>query len=314
MIGFTLVFALTVVALSAVAVVAVQLAGGALRRRGAHAERRAVELAAVLPVALGGALVTSLVVHGYIGEDHCGVHDHHAHLCVAHGGAWAQVPWIVAMVAATAAALLARLAILVSQHARTARAVAALRRVSAAVGGVRVVDSPRAFCFVAGVWRPEIYASTAAWQGLADDERAAVLAHERGHVAHHDLRRRLGVEMLLAFAAPLLGALLVRRWARATERLRDHDAVAVVGDPDPVARAMVRLCRLDREAATPGFAFAARGDELAERVEALLAGEPTGVRAARVLGVALAIVALGAVALIASQAEPLHHALETLLG
>jgi Zn-dependent protease with chaperone function len=314
MAGFALVFVVLVAALSGLASVAVVLAGGALRRHGPHAERRAVELAAAAPVALALAVVTALLAQSYLGVDHCLDHDHHAHLCVVHGNAWLERPWVVAAIAVAASVVAVRLLLLVGRAARAAGSIARLRALGVAAGDVRVVDSPHAFCFVAGLRRPAIYASTTAWHGLADDERAAMLAHERGHVVHRDIRRRLGLDLLLAFAAPFVGDALTRRWSHATERMRDAEAAAVMGDPDPVARAMLRLCRLERSASPPGMAFTGRGSLLAERIEALLGGGPSGTRAARLLSVSFVVGLAGLVVLAAGLAEPLHHALETLLG
>ena len=314
MTGFALVFVLLVIALSATATGVVQLTSGVLRRRGPEAERRAVELAALMPVVLALSLVTTLIVQAYVGDDHCTQHGHHAHLCVVHGGEWSQRPWVVAVVAAAAAVLAARLAVLAGRLVRATRSIARLRGVSALAGDVRLVESPHAFCFVAGLRTPEIYASTTAWHGLADDEREAMVAHERGHVAHGDVRRRLGLDLLLAFSAPLSAGALARRWAHATERLRDADAARAAGDPDPVARAMLRLCRLERGAAVAGLGFAGQGRLLTERIEALLAAGPSGRLAARVLSIASLTAAIALAAVTAGLAGPIHHLLETLLG
>jgi Zn-dependent protease with chaperone function len=314
MIGFALVLVLALGALSALAAAAVVLAGGALRRRGPLAERRAIELAAVAPPLMAGALLLALVAQSYLGVDHCTRHDHHAHLCVAHGDGWSQRAWVVAVVSAAAALVLARLVFVVARLAGAAGAIRRLRALSRHDGDVRLVDSPHAFCFVAGVRAPEIFASTAAWRGLADDERAAMVAHERGHRLHGDVLRRLGLDLALIVAAPWVGAGLAGRWAHATERLRDADAARAVGDPEPVARALVRLCRLARDASLPGLAFAGRGRLLAERVEALLTPGPSGRRAARRLSIASTVSLAVLIALAAALAGPLHHALETLLG
>ncbi len=314
MIGFALVLVLTTAALSLLAAFAVRVAGSALHRFGPHAERRAVELAAVLPVVLGIAVVGALLVRAYAGADHCQVHDHHAHLCLVHGAEWGARAWVVAVVAAAGAIVLARLGLLAFRHLRGRRALQQLRGTAMTVDGVEIVESPRAFCFVAGLGRPRVYASTAAWRGLAEDERSAVLAHERSHVAHRDLWRRFGIELLLTFAAPLVATPMIRRWAGATERLRDVDAAHTLGDAEPVARALVRLCRLDLIAATPSFQFAPERHELNDRVNALLTVAPTGHRAAVRLGWSLVVGAVAFAALAAVQVEPLHHALETLLG
>ena len=314
MIGFALVFALVVAALSALALLALEVVARRGGRRDAPIGQRAVELAAGAPLVGGVVLVLALIAHGYSGDDHCSTHDHHAHLCVMHGGDWTGIPWVMVVIAAGAAGLVARLGVLVGRHVRAARAIASLRRVSVTVGDVRLVESPDAFCFVAGLWRPRIYASTAAWHGLADDERAAMLAHERGHVAHGDVARRLAIELAASFAAPLLPGRLVRRWAQAIEHERDRDAVQVIGDPEPVARAMVRMCRLQRGAVSPGLAFVAGADELSGRVEALLASGAGPARAGRARSGLVLALAFAVAALAFTQVDALHHALETLLG
>jgi hypothetical protein len=314
MAGFALVFVVLVVVMSALASTVVTLCNGVLRQRGPHAERRAVALAALAPVVLASGVVAALVAHSYVATDHCLDHGHHAHLCVAHGGAWLDRPWVVVALAIAVAVVAARLLALGARVARASSSIARLRRLSVPSGDVRIVESPHAFCFVAGLRHPTIYASTTAWHGLAEDERAAMVAHERGHVAHHDVSRRLGLDLLLAVAAPLAGGPLAARWSHATERLRDADAAAAVGGPDPVARAMLRLCRLERSAAAPGLAFAGRGRLLAERVEALLADAPGGEPSARLLSLVVGAGLAGLVALAVGLAGPLHHAFETLLG
>jgi Zn-dependent protease with chaperone function len=314
MAGFALVFVVLVVVLSALGSAVVTLCDGVLRRRGPHAERRAVALAALSPVVLAFGVIAALVAHSYLATDHCLDHGHHAHLCFAHGGDWLGRPWVVAALTIAATTVAARLLALVARVARASGSIARLQRLSVPSGDVRIVESPHAFCFVAGLRRATIYASTTAWHGLAEDERAAMVAHERGHVAHHDVRRRFGLDLLLTLAAPLAGGPLAARWSHATERLRDAEAAAAVGDPDPVARAMLRLCRLERSVAAPGLGFVGRGRLLTERVEALLAAAPGGGPSARRLSIVVLVGLAGLVALAAGLAGPLHHAFETLLG
>jgi len=316
LIGFAMVFILVCGVLSAMLTCGFALTQRRLAQLGPAAERRVAELAASVPVLLALAVVTVLVVRTQLAVDHCSTHDHHAHLCIEHGNAWAQRPWIVASVAAAMMMIVGRLSVLGGVLLRGCIAVARLRRVSRIEGDVRLVESARPFCFVAGLHRPEIYASTAAWEGLDDDERDAMLAHERAHVQGRDLARRILLELLASFAAPLAPRFLHRSWKHATERLRDAQAASVVGAPGVVARAMVRMCRLGAGHIVPGLAAFPAGDgrALAERVQALLAEQPTGEQAARTLGITMsaASVAIGLAAL--ALAEPLHHLLETLLG
>ncbi len=314
LIGFALVFALTAWTTAAVVVVAMRAAGGATRRLGAAAERRVAALAAALPVLIATTVVTTLVIRSIVGDDHCPAHDHHAHLCLAHGAAWATRPWAVALVVGAAALIVVRLALLASALLRGRRAVGRLRSASTALGDVRLVESDQAFCFVAGLGRPQIYTSRAAWHGLDEAEREAMLAHERGHVRHRDLAWRAALEVVSAFAAPLTPSPWLARWEHATERLRDREAADVVGSPETVASAMVRMCRLGASIPTGATGFTPRPGALDDRVEALLADRPRGDRAAHTLG-ALGLAGFGAlVVAIATHADPLHHALESLLG
>lgn len=315
LVGFMLVFFLTAWAVSGLLFVALRANNGAIRRLGPAAERRVTALAAALPVVIALAVVATLIVRSLAGADHCPAHDHHAHLCVAHGEGWAERAWYVAVVAGALAMLGTRLGLLGAALVRGRRRVALLRAASTSVDGVRLVDSSRAFCFVAGLRRPEIYASTGVWNALAPEEREAMLAHERAHVDGRDLRWRAALEVLAAFGAPLTPAPLLARWEQATERLRDRDAADTVGAPELVAAAMVRVCRLGtRSADVHAFAFPAAPGALDERVEALLAGRPRGERAAFAIALAgLALVATATLA-VAVHAEPLHHTLESLLG
>jgi Zn-dependent protease with chaperone function len=316
LIGFALVFLLACGVLSAVLSASLALARPWLARLGPAAERRAAEIAASVPIVLALVVVAVLVARARFMPDHCTAHDHHAHLCLEHGSGWAQLPWVVAFVAAGTTLIAARLAVLGGVLLHGHVAVARLRRLSRSAGDVRMVESPRAFCFVAGLHRSEIYVSTAAWNGLGQDERDAMLAHERAHVRGRDLARRVALELLTCFAAPFAPRSLRGSWERATERLRDTQAAIAVGAPDAVARAIVRLSRLGAGRMVAGVAaFPADGGRaLAERVQSLLAEQPAGEQAAGRLGLAMAgaSMALGLAAL--THAEPLHHLLETLLG
>jgi Peptidase family M48 len=278
-------------------------------------ERRIAELAAVVPVALAGAVVAILAIESVVGVDHCDTHGHHAHLCLHHGMVWAERPWAVAVVAAGMAVVAVRAVVLVVGNVRASVMVSKLRATLPGGAHVQLVPSERAFCFVAGLWRPMIYASTAARDALAPDEWAAMLAHERSHVTHRDLLHRLGLELLLVFSAPLAGSVIRERWEAATERLRDADA-AERASPEAVASALVRMSRVQaRPRLGAVAAFTATGAQLlTTRVASLLHGVPRGESSARRLARITLASSVAAVTLALVFAEPLHHALETLLG
>jgi hypothetical protein len=76
---------------------------------------------------------------------------------------------------------------------------------------------------------------------------------------------------------------------------------------------MVALCRLNA-ARPPALGFTPAAHELADRVQAILNGEPSGMRAAANLTRVVSAAGLAIMLAAALAAEPLHHALETLLG
>lgn len=312
LIGFGVVFLLVCATTSGVLALLV----AKLARRGPSAERRIAHLAALLPIVLAGAVVAILAIQSVVGVDHCDTHGHHAHLCLQHGLAWAERPWAIAVVAAGLAIIGARGVVLFASSVRGRRLVARLRARLPDGARVQLVPSTRVFCFVAGLRRPTIYVSTAAREALAPDEWDAMLAHETSHVAHRDLWHRLVLEVLLLVSAPLAGIVIRERWDAATERLRDADAAEHTSS-EAVASALVRMARaqaLPRLGAT-GAAFTPTGAQLlATRVESLLDGASRGEANARQLA-RVVIASTGAViALALVFAEPLHHALETLLG
>lgn len=308
--GFALVFVVIVVTLSAVSALALGAARGLLRKAGPMAERRAAEAAALAPLVIGVIAVATLVAQSLLGVDHCEVHDHHAHLCFTHGAQWIERTWVVVVLAVAAATFLGRATITSATYLRGARSINALYKLSRAHGDVRLVDSDRAFCFVA---RRGVFVSSRVWSLLPAGERDALIAHEHAHVRHGDLAKRVLLEALLLFAAPLVGERIRMAWTGASERLCDAHAASVTA-PEVVARAMVSMCRIGTRQPSLGFAFTPTVDELAARIQNVLDGGPLGERTAVVLArFELAAFILFTVVAVAA-AEPIHHAFETLLG
>ena len=309
--GFALVFLVTVVTLSAIGALVLGVARSWLQKVGPMAERRVAEAAAVVPVAVAMIVVVSLVMQSMVGVDHCAVHDHHAHLCFTHGAQWIERTWVVAALAVAVTTFIGRIAIMVATYLRGARSIRALYELSRAHGDVRIVESDRAFCFVA---KRGVFVSSRVWSLLPAGERHALVAHEHAHVRHGDLTKRVLLEALLLFAAPLVGERIRTAWMRASERLCDAHAASVTGDPEVVARAMVSMCRIGATQAAPGFAFTPTVDELAARIQAVLSGGPLGERVAIALARVGLAACIGLAVVGVAAAEPIHHAFETLLG
>jgi Zn-dependent protease with chaperone function len=171
------------------------------------------------------------------------------------------------------------------RHAQTARLVG---RAESALGAVLLEHGqPAAYC-VAGRL-PTVILTTGALQALDHAQLAAVLAHERAHLAgrHHLLLAlaRIGRQVL-----PFLP--LTRdaeaQVARLVEMHAD-DAAIRARNPEPLATALVVLAT----ASSPAAALAAAAADSVQRIHRLLSpAEPLGRARRRLLWVTAAVLAL----------------------
>ena len=317
-IGFALAFVLLAWILSAVAGALVAARWKRLAVAGPAAVRTAATAALVVPPSLAAAAIAGIGFAQLGGADHCEAHAHHLHLCLAHGGAWASHVAPVAAVAALGVALALHVGARAVSIAAARRSTRALRR----AGEIRrldgqevvVVPSPYRLSMTAGIVAPRVYMSTAVWDALDDGERRAVLAHETAHARARDVLRGLVLGAVAVLAAPRVGGRLLGLWRDATERLRDHDAAEATGDATLVGAALLEVARLPAAPRLATSAGLSADDDLSGRIEALLAGAPSGRASARRIA-RIAWIG-GALALAAAVicAGPLHHALETLLS
>ena len=319
-------FGLVLVGVSLAVSIALGLAflglGPRLRGWGAYAERTAAALAIGLPPLVGfgisGALAARSLLGGHLGiEDHCLVHDHHLHLCLFHGATWARQGWAVAVLAGACAAIVLRMGRRLVSVFGARLALRRLAQVAQPIPGhrtsVSLAPADTVFCFTAGVREPRIFVSTAAWDHLDSEERRAVIEHEIAHVGHGDIWFRALLGAMALFGAPFLTGRLLAAWDLATERACDQKSARVVGNSAFVASALVKLARAAKRQA-PAFAASFPARHVVERVESVLRDGPDGARAAR--HIALWAFGLLLVVLVVSGAlvDPLHHAVETLLG
>lgn len=320
LVGFGAVFlALTWLA-SAVACAGVLAAAARLRAHGPLVERTAATLALLLPPVLAASATGILAGSSWFNPtDHCASHGHHLHLCLHHGGAWAERTGIALAVLGAGLAVAVRTVWLLVRVARAPLAMARLLAVAEpawVVGGIPVhlVPASVPFCFTTGLRTPRIYMATAAWTRLGERERQAVLAHEMAHIRQRDLMQSLVLAGLAGLGLPGLTGSVRQLWHRATERLCDRHAAADVGEAATVASALLQLVvSKPDEARALALAFGP-ACAVTERIEAVLAGGPDGQKQATLLtSAALAATTatfLGAVLWV----DPLHHAIESLLG
>lgn len=173
-----------------------------------------------------------------------------------------------------------------------------------------VLPLTRRVAFVAGVLRPRVVVDRELWDALSPDERAVVLAHERGHVRRRDPLVLALLRALCALGPPAIAEGVVRAWLRRAELAADQLAAAQT-DPVRVAEVLLRCSRLQQGAA---LALSWGGGILEQRVTSLLepgrrlAGDGRDLAAGDAAIVALAV----AVALAAGAG--LHHPVEHLLN
>ena len=180
---------------------------------------------------------------------------------------------------------------------------------STAIPDAVLLGHPRAAAYTVGGRRPRIVVSSGAVDALADDELAAVLAHERAHLrAHHDL-------VLLPFRC--LTSALPRSRALAGVSNDVHALIEMAADDRAIrqcgsgalARAICRMATTDVPASSDGAAVGTPGSwppvlpasMVTSRVERALRPRRNMRMAAVGSGVsALCVLALPFLALIAS--------------
>jgi Zn-dependent protease with chaperone function len=176
------------------------------------------------------------------------------------------------------------------RHAQTAHLVA----VPAPGLGAVLVDHPAPHAYCVAGRHPTVVLTTGAVQALDPDQLAAVLAHERAHLAgrHHALLAlaRIGRQVL-----PFL-PLLRDADTQVTRLVELHadDAARRASGPGPLATALVLLAT----AASPAPALAAAATDTLQRIRRLLdPAQPLGRGRRRLLGATAATFALAPVLL-----------------
>ncbi|MCA9719976.1 MAG: M48 family metalloprotease [Myxococcales bacterium] len=266
---------------------------------------------AVLPAALGLlALLAALLPAFGLGVDHClghSVGSHHPHLCPHHS---AVMPGLLVVLVATAVVVRVGLALVeLIRNALLTRATARLlEEGSERRGDRRVFESAEPQAFVLGLVSPKLYLSRGLL-ALDDDVVAPAVAHERAHVRARDGLWRALLPVLSMLHLPGVAAELRARLVGAQELAADDEAARELGDPVRVAASLLALARLSAPRTSPGLSFM-HGD-LETRVRALLDPRARST-ASPTPALALAFGAL--VVTIGALHDPVHHALETILG
>ncbi|MEF9885940.1 M56 family metallopeptidase [Streptomyces sp. P9-A4] len=177
------------------------------------------------------------------------------------------------------AAIPVLLAVLVSGGAAAWRQLRVRRRAAGALAGlpptsVAVLPDRTPYAYALPGRRGRVVVSTGMLTGLGSDERRALFAHERAHLAARHHRHLLTVH-LAARANPFLRPLrtavsyTVERWA-------DEDAAAEVGSRRAVARAIGKAALLAPRAPAATLPALAGAGPVPRRVAALMRPAPVG--------------------------------------
>ncbi|ACY16884.1 M48 family metalloprotease [Haliangium ochraceum] len=269
-------------------------------------------LAALPALAAAVAVAATLLPAVGVGSDHCLEHGlHHPHLCPHHldSAPALGVSVLAALVLLALGYRLLGFARGLWLGARTGRL---LRQGSERRDGLWVLEDEAPRAFVLGCLRPQVHASRGLL-ALAPELVRSVLAHEHAHADARDPLWRALSPVLAALHLPGVGAALSRRLTTAQEMAADATAADALGDPLAIAESLLALVKAGAASApqpAPGLAFT---NGLVEaRVRALV---DTGAESGRPLSrTALTLAALALAALLFCFHEPIHHALESILG
>jgi Zn-dependent protease with chaperone function len=289
---------------------------GALRHLAPERQARLLSTLAAAPLALPAVLVVLCLLPSVLAvvglhRDHCLHHAEHRHLCVTHRPPALPPPWSVLSLLG-AAPLAGALAVGGVAASRAWRLQRSLELGSAGMlrDGVRLVDSPLAFCVTAGVLRPRIFVSTRLAAELPAKQLEAVVEHERAHARRRDGLRKLAAAALSWMHLPALRRRLLGDLSLACEQACDAEAARRIGDRLRVAEAILGAERLLGRCGESRAVCAFGGSQVPERVERLLDEDPTPRAGGRAEWAWLAAGAALALAL----ADPLHHLVEHVLA
>lgn len=212
------------------------------------------------------------------------------------------------LTAAAAAALLAavvRLAVLGARHARELLRAERLCRLPVAGDVIDLPDAVPRACAVGGLTGGRIAISSGLRRCLSADEQAAVLAHERAHLAGGHHWYRMAAAWFGTVCPPLYR--LPELIEQSCERAADEAAAAAIGDRRTLARALgkvaLAVARAPRPAPVPAGGPAFLHGGVPERMAALLDGPPPA-RAPRLFAaVGMAVVAAMTVAAVHASAD-----------
>jgi beta-lactamase regulating signal transducer with metallopeptidase domain len=123
---------------------------------------------------------------------------------------------------------------------------------------------------VVGVFQPKLFIAEQIFSLLSEEELAAAILHESGHLATHDNFKRVLLRVcgdLLVFP---MGKTLEREWAQCSESAADEYAAQIKAETAlDLASALVKIARIVPPAASPNMPL---GAFLIEKTDADITG------------------------------------------
>ena len=165
-----------------------------------------------------------------------------------------------------------------------------------------ILEGPEVILAAAGIAKPRVVVSAGALMTLDDEELAAGLAHERGHIARRHRFILLGAELCRGLARFLPGTRQAMR-ELVFHLERDADQWAIARRHDPLALASA-ICKAATSRAASGLAFASLGGgtgvsaRLGELTDDTSPDDARHAPALRLLAVAMACLTLSVAALV----------------
>jgi Zn-dependent protease with chaperone function len=128
---------------------------------------------------------------------------------------------------------------------------------------------------VVGLLRPRLFIAKQVLATLDQNEIAAVIGHERGHIHARDNLKRLAMRLTSDILVAPIGRSLESIWSEAAEAAADEFAVEQGGSPAALhlASALIKIARVipDRYAPLPNVSFAFEtGEALTKRIRRLM--------------------------------------------
>ncbi len=175
-----------------------------------------------------------------------------------------------------------------------------------------ITDLPTPTAMLFGWLWPTMVIDQKLWMVLTEPERAAVIAHEHGHLARQDPLLLMALRMLISVGPRDPGLAMLRGWLAHAETRADAAAVREVGDPLVVAQALLQCAR--EASSRPSLSLSWTGGGIEQRIESLLTAVDRPAQPRPDVGWTDVLVVAGLMLVGLAVSPWLHHQVEHLMN